>query len=195
MLIRRTDRGVLANWWFTVDWLLMTAVLLLMAAGVILSLAASPPVAARIGLDSFHFFVRQLIFAAPAIVVLLATSFLGPVYVRRICFGVFLAGLGLIVLALFVGPEIKGAHRWIDLGPFNLQPSELVKPAFIVTAAWLMSQGIRRPDMPGQLLAWGLFGSFLTLLLLQPDFGQVVLMSMVWAVMLLVYGISWMVSS
>lgn len=191
MLIRRSDRGLLASWWFTLDWLLLTAVLLLIAAGVIFSLAASPPVAARIGLDNFHFFIRQLVFAVPAIAVLLVTSFLTPSAVRRASLGAFIAGLGLMGLALFVGPEIKGAHRWIDLGPFNLQPSELVKPSFVVLAAWLMSEGTRRPDMPGRLFAWGLFGSFLAMLVLQPDFGQAALISMVWAIMLVVHGVSW----
>lgn len=191
MLIRRTDRGLLASWWFTVDWLLLTAVLLLMAAGVIFSLAASPPVAARIGLDNFHFFIRQLVFAFPAVLVMLVTSFLTPTTARRISFGVLIAGMCLMVLALFVGPEIKGAHRWIDLGPFNLQPSEMVKPSFVVAAAWLMAQGLKRPDMPGHMMAWGLFGMFLFLLVLQPDFGQAALMCAVWAVMLLIHGISW----
>lgn len=191
MLIRRTDRGLLASWWFTIDWLLLTAVLLLMAAGVIFSLAASPPVAARIGLDNFHFFTRQLIFAVPAVLVLLVTSFLTPAMARRVSFFAFIAGLCLMVLALFIGPEIKGAHRWIDLGPFNLQPSELVKPSFVVAAAWLMAQGLKRPDMPGQMMAWGLFLTFLALLVLQPDFGQAALMSAVWVVMLLVNGLSW----
>ena len=136
--------------------------------------------------------MRQLVFALPALLVLLVTSFLTPAVARRISFGVLIAGFCLMVLALFVGPEIKGAHRWIDLGPFNLQPSELVKPSFVVAAAWLMAQGLKRPDMPGYFMAWGLFGLFLMLLVLQPDFGQAALMSAVWAVMLLVHGISWL---
>ena len=191
MLISRSDRGVLASWWFTVDWLLMSAVLLLMAAGAMFSLAASPPVAARIGLDSFHFFTRQLIFLVPAIAVMLAVSFLRPRMVWRVSFIVYLAGLGLMVAAMFFGPEIKGAHRWIDLGPFNLQPSELVKPAFVVSASWLMVQALKRPGLAGQLLPWALFAMFLGLLLLQPDFGQAVLVCAVWGVMLLVAGIKW----
>ncbi len=191
MLIRRSDRGILASWWFTVDWLLMTAVLMLMAAGALFSLAASPPVAARIGLDSFHFFTRQLIFLAPAIAVMIAVSFLKPKQVWRVSFGAYLAGLALMVAAMMVGPEIKGAHRWIDLGPFNLQPSELVKPAFVVSASWLMALGLKRPEVPGALVAWGLFAVFLGLLLMQPDFGQAVLICAVWGVMLLVHGIPW----
>ncbi len=191
-LIRRADRGLLATWWFTTDWLLMSAVFLLMAAGVIFSLAASPPVAVRIGLEEFHFVKRQIIFLIPAIAVLIATSFLPVQKARRLCFAVYLAGLVLMLVAAMFGPEIKGAHRWIDFGPFNLQPSELAKPAFIVAAAWLMAQGTLRPDMPGRLMAWGLFAAFVSILLIQPDFGQTALMCMVWAVMLLVHGIPWL---
>jgi cell division protein FtsW len=191
MLISRSDRGILASWWFTVDWLLMSAVLLLMAAGAMFSLAASPPVAARIGLDSFHFFTRQLIFLAPAIAIMVATSFLKPRIVWRVSFAVYVTGLVLMLAAMKFGPEIKGAHRWIDLGPFNLQPSELVKPAFVVSASWLMAQGLARPGLPGVTMAWVLFLAFLGLLALQPDFGQAVLICAVWGVMLLIHGIPW----
>ena len=191
MLISRSDRGILASWWFTVDWLLMSAVLLLMAAGAMFSLAASPPVATRIGLDSFHFFIRQLIFLVPAIALMIAVSFLKPRQVWRASFVVFVTGIALMILAMMFGPEIKGAHRWIDLGPFNLQPSELVKPSFVVAASWLIAQGAQRPGGAGLTIAWGLFLTFLGLLALQPDFGQAVLICAVWGVMLLVSGISW----
>ena len=67
MLLGRSDRGLLARWWFTVDRGLLSAVLLLMAAGVLISMAASPPVAERIGLDPLHFFRSQLVFLGPAV--------------------------------------------------------------------------------------------------------------------------------
>jgi cell division protein FtsW len=191
MLISRTDRGLLANWWFTVDRLLITAVLMLMAAGVLFSMAASPPVAERIGLDNFHFFKRQLAFLLPAVVVFLATSMLSPKQARHASIWVLIGGLALMVLAIRYGPEIKGAHRWIDIGPLNIQPSELTKPAFVVITSWLLAESRRRADVPGHLLAWAVFGGFLGLLVMEPDFGQAALMCMVWAVMLLVYGIPW----
>ena len=193
MLISRSDRGLLANWWFSVDKVLLSAVLLLMAAGVLLSLAASPPVAQRLDLPYLHFFKRQLIFLVPAVAVLVGVSFFDLKQARRTAFWCFVAGLGLMGLALVIGPEIKGAHRWISLGSFSLQPSEFVKPAFVVSAAWLMAEGRRRPDMPGQMLAWGLFFAFVGMLLIQPDFGQTVLVCLVWTVMLLVNGLPWLV--
>ena len=141
MLISRKDRGLLARWWFTVDWPLMGAVFLLMALGAIFSLAASPPVAERIGLDGFYFFRRHMAYLIPAAVVFMGASFMSGRTVRRVAFALYVGGLLLMVAALVIGPEIKGAHRWINLGPFSLQPSELVKPAFVVLAAWLLAEG------------------------------------------------------
>jgi cell division protein FtsW len=193
MLIGRTDRGLLASWWFTVDRLLLTAVLLLMAAGVLISMAASPPVAERLGLDSFHFFNNQLLYLGPAVFVLTATSLATPMQVRRLALLVLLGSLGLMAAALYLGPEIKGAHRWIEIGPVNLQPSEFAKPAFIVVTAWLLAENTRRRDMPGHILALLLAVMFIGLLIVEPDFGQTVLMVLVFSAMLLIYGIPWTV--
>lgn len=191
MLISRSDRGLFASWWFTVDRLLLSAVLLLMAAGVLISMAASPPVAERLGLDSFHFFKNQLFYLGFAVIILIATSLLEPVQARRAAFVVFFGSLALMVVALFYGPEIKGAHRWIDIGPVGLQPSELAKPAFIVMAAWFMGENVRKPEMPGLLIAMVLAGAFVGLLVLQPDFGQSALVVITFIAMMLIYGIPW----
>ncbi len=193
MLLGRSDRGLLARWWFTVDRGLMSAVLLLMATGVLISMAASPPVAERIGLDSFHFFRSQLFYLAPAIAVLVAMSFLEQKQAKRVGVGLFLVAIVLMLAALKFGPEIKGAHRWINLGPVGLQPSELAKPGFVVLAALLLSEQTRRPEMPGLLLMVVASILFVGLLILQPDFGQTALMIMVIGTMLLIYGISWFV--
>ena len=193
MLLGRSDRGLLAQWWFTVDRGLMSAVLLLMAAGVLISMAASPPVAERIGLDSFHFFRSQLIFLVPAVLVLVTLSFFTPKLVRRTGLLLFGASLALMVAALFWGPEIKGAHRWITVGPLNLQPSELAKPGFVIVVAWFLAERTRRPEVPGLLIASALAVLFLGLLVLQPDFGQTALMALAFGAMLLIYGIPWVV--
>jgi cell division protein FtsW len=167
--------------------------MLLMAAGVLISMAASPPVAERLGLDPFHFFNNQLFYLPLAACVLVGTSFATTVQVRRLSLLVLIASLVLMAAALYFGPEIKGAHRWIELGPISLQPSELAKPAFIVVAAWLLAENARRPDMPGHILAFLLAVVFIGLLVLEPDFGQSALMVMVFSTMLLIYGIPWLV--
>ncbi len=191
MLLGRSDRGLLAQWWFTVDRGLMSAVLLLMASGVLISMAASPPVAERIGVDTFHFFRGQLLYLVLAVPLLVTLSFFTPLWAKRVGMLVFAGSLLLMVAALFFGPEIKGAHRWINAGPLNLQPSELAKPAFVVVAAWFLAEHTRRPEMPGQFIAFLLAGVFLCLLILQPDFGQTALVILTFGAMLLIYGISW----
>jgi cell division protein FtsW len=191
MLLGRSDRGLLAQWWFTVDRGLMFAVLLLMASGVLVSMAASPPVADRIGVDTFHFIKGQLFYLCFAVPVLVALSFFPPRLARRAGLAVFFGALGLMVLALFFGPEIKGAHRWIDIGPVTLQPSEFAKPAFVVVVAWFLAEHTRRPEMPGHAIAFLMAGLFLGLLVMQPDFGQTALVILTFGAMLLIYGIPW----
>ena len=191
MLLGRSDRGLLAQWWFTVDRGLMSAVLLLMASGVLISMAASPPVAERIGLDTFHFFKSQLVFLGPAVLILVGMSFLNQKQARRAGFGVFAVSIVLMIAALKFGPEIKGAHRWINIGPFGLQPSELAKPGFVVMAAWLLAEHARRPEVPGHWLMVALTALFVGLLVIQPDFGQTALMVLTAGSMLLIFGIPW----
>jgi len=191
MLVSRSDRGVFARWWFTVDRPLLSAVLLLMAIGVLISMAASPPVAARIGLNTFHFFKFQLAFLLPAVVLLISVSLLEPRQARRAAFLMLGLSLALMVGALFWGPEIKGAHRWINFGPIGLQPSELAKPSFVVITAWFLAEHTKRPDMPGHVIAYMIFAIFVGLLVAQPDFGQTALVVLTFGAMLLIYGIPW----
>jgi cell division protein FtsW len=193
MLVSRSDRGLIARWWFTVDRMLLSAVLLLMATGVLISMAASPPVAERIGLDSFHFFKSQLLFLLPATIVLISVSLLEPRQARRAAFVMFGVSLALMIAALKIGPEIKGAHRWINFGPIGVQPSELAKPSFVVIVAWFLAERTKRPDMPGNIIAYGIAAIFVGLLVLQPDFGQTALTVMTFGAILLIYGIPWVV--
>ncbi len=193
MLISRSDRGLLARWWFTIDRPLITAVLLLMAMGVLISMAASPPVAERIGLPPLHFFKSQLFYLIFAVLALLGLSFLETAAVRRLAMAGLAGSLGLMVLALFFGPEIKGAHRWIDIGPIGVQPSEFAKPCFVVVVSWFLAERTRRPDMPGHVIAYALAVLFLGLLVVQPDFGQAALVVATTGAMLLLFGIPWLV--
>ena len=192
MLISRSDRGAFARWWFTVDRGVFSAALLLMASGVLISMAASPPVAARIGLDPFHFIKSQLFYLVIAVCVLSAASFLDRLWVRRVALVTFIGSVLLMFAALKFGPEIKGAHRWINIGPINLQPSELAKPAFVVAASWFLAERIRMPDMPGHVIAYGLAALFIGLLIVQPDFGQTALVVATFGAMLLVFGTPWL---
>jgi cell division protein FtsW len=190
MRITRADRSVLSDWWFTVDRLMFFALLLLMATGLMLSLAASPPIAERFDLEPFYFVRRHAMLLLPTLVIMFAVSTLTPKQIRRTALIVFVVGIALMILILILGPEIKGAKRWLQLGPFSLQPSEFVKPAFIVLTAWLFNESQKRKDVPGLELAILLYGIFALLLVLQPDFGQTLLVTLVWGTLFYMAGIN-----
>ena len=188
LMISREQRTPLSEWWWTVDRLLLAAIMALILAGVILSLAASPPVAARIGLDPFHFFNRHVLFLIPSIVVMIATSFLSPKHIRRSALIVFALSVVLIVLTLMFGPEVKGARRWITLAGINIQASEAAKPAFVVLVAWLFSESARRPEMPATSMAMALLMLIVSLFVMEPDFGQTMLVLAVWGTLFFIAG-------
>jgi cell division protein FtsW len=187
-MISREQRTPFSEWWWTVDRLLLAAFMTLMLAGVILSLAASPPVAARIGLDPFHFFNRHVLFLVPSMVVMVAVSFLSPRQVRRSALVVFAVSVVLIVATLLFGAEVKGARRWITILGVNIQASESLKPAFVVLVAWLFSESAKRPEMPATSMALVLVLMTVTLLVLEPDFGQTMLLLMVWGTLFFIAG-------
>ena len=187
-MISRDKRTFLSEWWWTVDRSLLTAVGGLMVVGIILSLAASPPVAARLGLDPFHFFSRHVLFLVPAVIVLLMTSLMTPRQVRRSALFVFGIGIALIVATILFGAEVKGARRWIVILGVNIQPSEFVKPAFVILISWLFSESARRPEMPATTMSFGLLALVSVLLLMEPDFGQTMLIVLVWGALFFMSG-------
>ena len=187
-MLSREERNPLSDWWWTVDRPLLGAIIALMLSGVILSLAASPPVAVRIGLDPFHFFNHHVLFLLPSFVVMIGISFLSPRQIRRSALIVFAVSIALIVVTLLIGPEVKGSRRWITLFGVNIQASESAKPAFVVVAAWLFSESARRPEMPATSMALVLLMMLVALLVMEPDFGQTMLISMVWGALFFIAG-------
>ncbi len=185
----RSDTSVLGRWWWTVDRWTLAAVGALIAFGVIMALAASPAVAERIGLDYFYFARRQMVYLPIALALMFGASLLSPVGVFRVA-AITLAVFALLVMATFVvGTEIKGARRWINLGVLSLQPSEFLKPAFAVVAAWLFAAA-RSGDIPrANLYCIGLFALIVGLLLLQPDVGMAVVISAVWSAQFFLAGL------
>jgi len=187
-MVSRVERTPFTLWWWTVDRLLLGAILALMLGGVVLSLAASPPVAARLGLDAFYFVYRHILYVFPAIAVLLVMSCLTPRTIRRLALLMFVASLILVVMTLFYGAEVKGARRWIVIMGVNIQPSEFLKPAFVILIAWLFGESARRPEMPANTIALGILAVTVTALVLQPDFGQTMLIAIVWGALFFLAG-------
>jgi cell division protein FtsW len=187
-MLARDQRTPFSEWWWTVDKLLLAAISVLMLAGIILSLAASPPVATRIGLDPFHFFSRHMMFLLPSFIVLIGVSFMSPRQIRRGALIVFAISIALIVATLLIGPEVKGSRRWITLIGVNIQASESAKPAFVVIAAWLFAESTKRPEMPATSIALVTLMMLVSLLVMEPDFGQTMLILLVWGALFFIAG-------
>ena len=187
-MLSRAQRTPLGEWWWTVDRLTLAAIGALMLAGVVLSLAASPPVAGRLGLEPFFFVNRHILYLLPAITVMLIVSFLNPRQIRRLSLIVFVLSLIMVAATPYFGPEIKGARRWLVLFSVNIQPSEFLKPAFVIIVAWLFAESARRPDMPANTLCLALLLGVIALLVVQPDFGQTMLIAVVWSALFFMAG-------
>jgi cell division protein FtsW len=187
-MVSRLERTHFAAWWWTVDRLLLAALLALVLGGIVLSLAASPPVASRLGLDPFYFVGRHVLYVIPAIAVLLSMSFLPPRHIRRLALGVFMLSILLVAASLHFGAEVKGARRWLVVFGINIQPSEFLKPSLVILIAWLFGESTRRPEMPANTIALLLLVAALTGLVLQPDFGQSMLVALVWGSLFFLAG-------
>ncbi len=176
----RNDNSLLSRWWWTVDRWMLVLILALTMVGVWLTLTASPAVAERLGLGSLHFVKKQTVFLTLGLGIVVGVSMLSTATIRRFAIIGFPISLALLVLTLFIGPEIKGATRWLPLGMFTLQPSEFLKPFFIVTTAWVLSAHFRGEQIPAKRVATGLYLLVVVFLIMQPDFGQTILISAVW---------------
>ncbi|WP_397396582.1 putative lipid II flippase FtsW [Phenylobacterium sp.] len=190
----RSDRTRIGVWWWTMDRWLLGAVAILMVLGVTMSFAASPAAAARMNIgDPFHFALRQCVFAAAGAAILIGTSLLDDRGVRRAAFFVYLAAIVIMAALPFIGHSAKGATRWLDLGGFSLQPSEFMKPALIVLVAWMFAEAQKGQGVPGVTIAFALYGISVALLLIQPDVGQTILISVAFGAAFWMAGvpISW----
>src|SRR5580658_8113843 len=188
-MISRAERGPVADWFRSIDRWLLGSFCALMVIGLVMALAASPAVAERLNLPTFHFVNRQALLLAPTALLMVATSFLSPRHTRRAALIVFAISMALIVLALMFGAEVKGSRRWI----MGVQPSEFIKPAFVILAAWAVSEGGRPHHSagPSRLLALLLLPATIVPLIMQPDFGQTMLVSIVWAALFFMAGLHW----
>lgn len=196
--LARSDRTLIGRWFWTIDRMTLALVLLLIAIGVIAVAAASPAAAHRysggsIRIDDLHYFKRQLFWVAAGVPVMLLTSMLSIAWARRLALMGTLVFIGLLAVVPFVGAEVNGAVRWIAVGGFQLQPSEFLKPLFIITTAWLLSARYDDARLPALHVSFGLLLLVCALLMLQPDLGQTALIAAVWLAQAMLAGMSLMV--
>lgn len=188
-LFSRTDSSFLGEWWWTVDRSLLGAFLGLVVFGVVLVTTASAPVAEHLGLWHYHFLMRHLIFLVPSMVLLFGMSFLDKRMIWRVSTVGFALAIIAMIAVLFVGVEIKGAQRWIHLLGLSLQPSEFLKPLFLLVSAWLMALQKTKDNVPGSAIAAGLYALVVALLLLQPDLGMTVIVTLSWVSQVFLAGL------
>ena len=181
--------AILSRWWRTTDLWTMTCILLLFSIGLLLGFAASPPLAEKNGFAPFHYVERQVIFGALSIVTMIALSMMSVKLVRRLAvIGFVCSFISLILLPIFGTDFGKGAMRWYTLGFASLQPSEFLKPCFIVVTAWMISASKEINGPPGKLISFVLTIVISAFLVLQPDFGQACLILFGWSVVYFVAG-------
>ena len=183
--------AVLSRWWRTLDKSVLTAILILFSIGLLLGLASSPPLAEKNGLAPFHYVYRQAIFGSVALFVMVVFSMLPSKVIRRLgVIGFLLCFVALGLLPFFGTDFGKGAVRWYGLGFASVQPSEFLKPGFIVTVAWLISANGQINGPPGRLWSFIITMLIVALLIIQPDFGQACLILFGWGIIYFVAGAS-----
>lgn len=186
---QQPSEPVLPRWWRTVDRWSLTFVVVLFVIGILLGFAASVPLAERNGLVPFYYVYKQLFFGMIALIIMILTSMLPPRMVRR--FGIigFICCFLAICLLPVLGTDFgKGAVRWYSLGFTSVQPSEFLKPCFIIFTAWLMAASFDVGGPPGKRMSFVVCVFVVALLALQPDFGQASLFLASWGLMYFVAG-------
>ena len=181
--------ALLSRWWRTIDKLSLSAAVGLFLCGLLLGLAASPPLAERNELPQFFYVWRQAQFGVIAIGAMLVISFMSPQLIRRwAVLGFAGCMIALLLLPILGTDHGKGAIRWYSLGFASLQPAEFLKPCFVVVMAWLMSGSFDRKGPPGIAISLAVTVGIALVLALQPDYGQAALITGAWAMMYFVAG-------
>jgi len=190
--MNRSDKSGFANWWFTVDRVALFCMLALTGIGLMLAFAASPAITGGpLTAGDFRYTIRQVVFAAIAVGILCSVSLLPPRQIRILAAVTFACALIGSFLVLFVGADVLGARRELDLGPFALQPSEFLKPSFAILAAAVLAD--RQPlAIPKPVVTFLLIAPALLILIKQPDVGQTGLLLCLWGAMLFFWGLNFL---
>lgn len=190
--LKRSDYSILSQWLWRADTSLFLLFSALAIMGAVLSLTASPPLAQKLGYDQFHFVYRQLVFALLAIIVMFIVSLLNTRQIRRLSLAVFVTSIIILLLLPWIGLEKKGAIRWVVVPILNvsLQPSEFLKPAFIIILATLLAERYRSKQFKGFTYAFLLCTFCISLLVIQPDIGMAVVLTVATACLFYLAGFS-----
>ena len=184
------NRGVLNNWWRTVDRVSIIVILAIASFSIIAVTTASPAIGARIGLEPLYFMKRQIIYVLLGLSMVFFFSLMSDKLIKRLAIlGFVVCVLALAVVPIF-GVTVKGAKRWISLFGISIQPSEFIKPLFAILTAWLFSVRSEDETFPAFKVSAIAYFIIVALLLMQPDFGLVMTLSIIWASQLFISGLS-----
>lgn len=191
----RANTSRAGMWFWEVDRVLLLLVLLLIGIGLVAVAAASPATARRYSdathiMPTMYYFWRQVMWVCISLPVLVGVSMLPVTAARRLALAGAAVFVVLLMLVPVIGHETNGARRWINLGVSEFQPSEFLKPLFIVATAWMLSFRAKDPELPVLFLTGALTALIGVLLMLQPDFGQTIVFGTVWVILLMISGIS-----
>ncbi len=190
-MFARSDKSLLARWWWSVDHTLLLCFFILMFLGVFLTMSGSPAVADRLHLDSFYFVQRHLVLLVPTIGAMMFLSLLSRQNIQLAAFVLLGVITILLILTPIFGQQIKGARRWLNIYGFSLQASEFLKPAYCLVNAWILTRILQnKKELASWKLNLALYLFFVTLLVLQPDLGMIIVLTSIWFVQLFIAGVS-----
>lgn len=190
MLLNRHKNSVISSWWWTIDHLTLLILFIIIAFSAVMIATASPPVAERIGAESFYFVRRQLCYLSLSLIIIFIISSLRTNVIKVFSICGFTVCILLLIIVLFNGVEIKGARRWLYVAGLSIQPSEFVKPFFAILTGWILSLKYQYYNFPSFRLALLAYVPLILLIILQPDFGMVMIISLVWMGQLFLAGLS-----
>ena len=180
MQVTRAAKHPIANWWFRIDHFSVILVFVILFIGCLVLLTASSAVAAKYNVDVWFFAKRQVVYLALCIPMMIVVSTLTLERLKLFCALLVVGSIIGVLLTLFLGEGVKGATRWLHLGPFKIQPSEFLKPSLVMLTAWLFS--VKEPEIFRRnfLVSLGIMAIIAILLLLQPNFGMLLVLGGVW---------------
>ena len=190
----RSDTSAIGRWFWEIDKVLLLLITVLIAIGLIAVAAASPAAGQRYSGGNIHFselyyFWRQAAWIALGVPVMIAISMMPKDRARRLSLFGAAFFFVLLIFVPIIGPEVNGAHRWINFGVGQVQPSEFLKPFFVVSLAWLLSLKETDKSLPVYPISAVVTGAVAFLLMKQPDFGSTIIFCAVWVAMLALAGV------
>ena len=192
--ISRTNTGPVGEWWFTVDRYMLFGIIFLGLSGLFFSLAVSPVEAGHLKANQYYFLIKQSVFLLISVTLMITISILPKEFTRKISLILFIFSLLGVLLTLFIGLSSGGASRWISVfGIITIQPSEFLKPCLIILSAWFFARSKEEQNIKYSLVPGLLFILVATLLMLQPDLGQTILLFITILCLVFVQGFPWLI--